>query len=177
LITEPDPTVGPPLIGALMRMPVDAVRARMLAGLHGAGFTDLVTAHFTVLRYPGPDNRRPSDLADEARMTRQAMNYLLGELERLGYLTRDPDPDDQRSKRVHLTERGYAARRTIRDVVREIEAEWEQELGPTNFAQLRRLLVELNSTRLLRETRASQPRRDGSLRPPRAASARGQPRT
>ena len=47
-------------------------------------------------------------------MTRQAMNYLLGELERLGYLTRRDDPEDRRSKRVQLTERGHALVRTIR---------------------------------------------------------------
>lgn len=109
-----------------MRMPVDAVRVRMLAGLHEAGFTDLVPAHFNVLRYPGPDNRRPSEVAHEVRMSKQAMNYLLGDLERLGYLTREGDPDDRRSKRIHLTERGHAARRTIRNTVREIEAQWDR---------------------------------------------------
>ena len=30
--------------------------------------------------------------------TKQAMNYLLGQLQQLGYLSRDDDPDDQRSK-------------------------------------------------------------------------------
>jgi hypothetical protein len=79
--------LGPPLIGALLRMPLDAVVARILAGLHEAGFTDLVPAHFPVLRYPGPENRRPSELAAEARMTKQAMNYLLGQMQQLGYLT------------------------------------------------------------------------------------------
>jgi DNA-binding MarR family transcriptional regulator len=158
LITDADSTVGPPLIGALLRMPLDAVRTRMLNGLHEAGFTDIVSAHLAVLRYPGPDNRRPSELADEARMTRQAMNYLLGELERLGYLTREPDPDDQRSKRVQLTQRGLAAGRTTRSIVRQIEAEWEQELGAARFAELRRLLVELNDTDLVRERLAPQAR-------------------
>ena len=43
-------------------------------------------------------------------MTRQAMNYLLGELERLGYLLRRDDPENRRSKRVHLTERGTGGR-------------------------------------------------------------------
>jgi hypothetical protein len=38
-------------------------------------------------------------------------------------------------------------------------------LGPTDFAQLRRLLVELNGTRLLRETITSQPGGDGRPRP------------
>jgi hypothetical protein len=53
-----------------------------------------------VLRYPGAEHRRPSELAADARMTKQAMNYLLGQMQRLGYLTRDDDPDDQRFKRV-----------------------------------------------------------------------------
>lgn len=135
----------PPLIGALLRIPLDAVRARILSGLHEAGFTDIVTAHFAVLRYPGPDNRRPLDLAAEARMTKQAMNYLLGQLERLGYLTRREDPDDQRSKRIHLTERGHAARDAIRKIVGQVEAEWERQLGQPEFERLHYLLVELNA--------------------------------
>ena len=111
---------------------------RILAGLHNAGFTDLVPAHFPVLRYPGPGDRRPSELAAEAGMTKQAMNYLLGQMQQLGYLTRDDDPDDQRFKRVRLTERGHAAAQAIRAIVADIEAELGQELGPAQFDQLRR---------------------------------------
>ena len=151
-----------PLIGALLRMPADAVLERILAGLHEDGFTDLNAAHLPLLRYPGPENRRPSDLATEARMTRQAMNYLLGELERLGYLTRRDDPEDRRSKRVQLTERGHALVRTIRRTVRRIEAEWEQELGAARFAQLRQLLIDLNATRMVRELHGPQPGTAGS---------------
>ncbi len=128
-----------------MRMPVDAVYQRMLAELHAAGFTDLVQAHFAVLRYPGPDDRRPSDLAAEVGMTRQAMNYLLGQLEAAGYLVRRDDPEDRRSKRIHLTERGRAVRDTIRRTVAAIEHDLEQQLGCERFAQLRALLVELNT--------------------------------
>ena len=148
---QPEHAAGPPLIGALLRMPVDAVLERMLAGLHEDGFTDLNAAHLPLLRYPGPENRRPSELASDARVTKQAMNYLLGELERLGYLIRRDDPEDRRSKRVHLTERGHAVVRTIRRTVRRIEAEWEQELGPARFAQLRELLKALNATSIVRE--------------------------
>jgi DNA-binding MarR family transcriptional regulator len=143
---EPESSAGPPLIGALMRIPVDAVYARMLADLHVAGFTDLVPAHFAVLRYPGPDGRRPSELAAEAGTTRQAMNYLLGQLEQGGYLLRDHDPGDRRSRRVHLTERGNAVARTIRATVASIETDLERELGPEHFAQMRERLTELNAT-------------------------------
>src|ERR1700745_1899648 len=89
----------PPLIGALLRIPFETVRERMLAGLHERGYTDLIAAHLDVFQYPGPDNQRPIDLAAQTRMSKQALNYLLGQLEQLGYLTREIDEGDQRSKR------------------------------------------------------------------------------
>jgi DNA-binding MarR family transcriptional regulator len=133
----------PPLIGALLRVPWERVRERMLTGLHDRGFTDLVAAHVEVWRYPGPENQRPLDLATQTRMSKQALNYLLGQLEQLGYLTREPDPSDQRSKRVRLTPRGRAASRAIYEIVQQVEQEWEQQLGPRKYGQLRRLLVHL----------------------------------
>ena len=135
--------VGPPLIGALLRIPFETVRGRMLAGLHEAGFTDLIPAHLDVFQYPGPENMRPSELAAHTRMSKQALNYLLGQLEQLGYLTREADDTDQRSKRIRLTPRGRTAGMAIREIVQEVEGEWEQQLGARNFAQLRQLLEQL----------------------------------
>jgi len=139
------PTPPPPLIGALLRMPSETVRDRMLAGLRQRGYTDLIAAHLNVLQYPGPENQRPSELATQTRMTKQALNYLLGQLEQLGYLIRQDDHADQRSKRIHLTPRGHAAIKAIREIVLEVEAEWEQQLGPRQFAQLRDLLAQLHA--------------------------------
>ena len=136
-------------------MPVDAIVARMLAGLHDAGFTDIVAAHLRLLRYPGPQGRRPSDLAAESGMTKQAVNYLLRQLEQLGYLTRTGDEHDQRSKRIQLTERGLAAATNVRGTVRQIELELEAELGARRFAQLRALLVDLNDSALVRGHQAN----------------------
>jgi DNA-binding MarR family transcriptional regulator len=139
-----------PLIGALLRRPTEVVHLRILREANEAGFTDLVTAHLAVLRYPGPNGRRPSELAAEVGATKQAMNYLLGQLEQLGYLERRDDPDDQRSKRVYLTRRGEALRTRIRRTVTTIEEELEAELGASSYAQLRRLLVRLNATDMVR---------------------------
>jgi DNA-binding MarR family transcriptional regulator len=145
--TLPDPTapLGPPLIGALLRMPVDVIRGRMLAALHERGFTDVVPAHLAVMRWPGPQGLRPSELADRIGMTRQATNYLLGQLEGLGYLERRPDPDDQRSRRVHLTPRGREVGATMRDAVTEVEAEWSALLGAEDFGRLASILERLNA--------------------------------
>ena len=135
---------GPPLIGALLRVPWEAVQRHMLERLHEHGFDDLDAAHVNVFQYPGPQGARPSELATRLRISKQALNYLLGELERLDYLERRPDPDDQRSKRVALTRRGTSAIGVIREAVGELEAAWAKELGPKHFAQLRNLLLELN---------------------------------
>jgi DNA-binding MarR family transcriptional regulator len=135
---------GPPLIGALLRMPWEAVQRRMLDRLHENGFDDLDAAHLNVFQYPGPQGARPSELAARLRLSKQALNYLLGELERLGYLEREPDPDDQRSKRVALTTRGVEAIGVIREAVAEMEAAWSDQIGQRRFEQLRSLLVEIN---------------------------------
>jgi DNA-binding MarR family transcriptional regulator len=135
---------GPPLIGALLRMPWESVHERMLAGLRERGFTDLGPSHLSVLQWPGPDDLRPSELAAQIRMSKQALNYLLGQLELMGYLQRHDDPRDQRFKRIALTDRGQRAARAMRDVVQEVETEWEQQLGAERFAQLRLLLTDLN---------------------------------
>ena len=134
----------PALIGALLRIPWEAVQRHMLARLHERGFDDLDPAHLSVFQYPGPQGARPTELAARLRISKQALNYLLGELERLDYLERRPDPDDLRSKRVALTRRGTSAVRSIREAVGEVETAWEQQLGPKRFAQLRGLLLELN---------------------------------
>jgi DNA-binding MarR family transcriptional regulator len=141
-----DPAFGPPMIGALLRAPWEIVQRHMLDRLHERGFDDLDAAHLNVFQYPGPQGARPTELATRLRMTKQALNYLLRELERLDYLERQPHPDDLRSKRVALTERGKAAIHVIRDAVAELETAWAQRLGAERFSQLRSLLVELNES-------------------------------
>ena len=135
---------GPPLIGALLRVPWEEVQRHMLVRLHEHGFDDLDAAHLDVFQYPGPQGARPSELAARLRMSKQALNYLLGQLERLDYLERRPDPDDLRSKRIVLTPRGTTAVHALRDAVAELEIAWAQRLGPQRFDQLRSLLLELN---------------------------------
>ena len=141
-----EPAVGPPLIGALLRGPLEVVRRHMLERLHERGFADLEAAHLNVLQYPGPHGMRPSELAARLRISKQALNYQLGHLERLGYLGRRQDPDDGRSTRIILTDRGLSLIPVIREAVGEVETAWTQQLGPKRFAQLRSLLLELNGS-------------------------------
>ena len=140
--TSPEP-LGPPLIGALLRLPWEAVQEHILERLHREGFTDVDPSYLIVVQYPGPQGERPSDLAARLRISKQALNHLLGQLEHLGYLKRQPDPDDKRSKRIALTPRGTKAATTIREAVAEMEDIWTQQLGTKRFNQLRTLLRDL----------------------------------
>ena len=135
---------GPPMIGALLRVPLQAVQLHMLARLHERGFDDFDEAYLPLMRYPGPQGLRPTDIATQLGISKQALNYLLRETERLGYIEREPHPEDLRSKRIVLTDRGAAAAEVIRDAVREMEARWSNEMGANKFERLRALLIELN---------------------------------
>ena len=137
---------GPPLIGALLRAPWEAVQRHILTRLHEHGFDDFDAAYLPVFTYPGPQGTRPTELAARLRISKQSLNYLLGELERRGYVERRPDPDDLRSKRIVLTPRGTSTVPVIRDAVAEMEAAWSARLGAKRFGQLRRLLLDLNAS-------------------------------
>jgi DNA-binding MarR family transcriptional regulator len=132
---------GEMLIGALLRVPGQAIHRRLIAELNAAGFDELRLPHIAVLQFPGPDGVRPGVLAERAGMSKQAMNQLLGSLEGFGYLVRAPAPDGRGTRVVRLTGRGRAAYAKIIDILRDIEREWSAGLGPQRFAQLKELLV------------------------------------
>lgn len=138
------------LIGALLRVPAEAIHRRIIRELNAAGFKGLSLAHMAVLRFPGPDGVRPGVLAERAGMSKQAMNRLLGTLEDLGYLARSDAPDEGRARIVHFTKRGHAAYLRIIEVLREIEREWKAELGARDFAELKKLLFRVWESPLVR---------------------------
>ena len=112
-----------PTAGALLRMTYQGIRERQLAAVIANGFDDLNQPLLNVFLYPSPDRSRPSELAERANMTKQAMNYLLGQLEARGYIERRAEKGSSR-RLVFLTSRGRRVRETILAVVTEVEAEW-----------------------------------------------------
>jgi DNA-binding MarR family transcriptional regulator len=128
------------MIGALLRVPSEAIHRRIIKELNASGFTELRLPHMAVLRYPGPEGVRPSELAERAGMSKQAMNQLLKSLEGYGYLARSDAPDESRARIIALSERGRAAYARILEILRDIEREWRGELGEESFSQLKSLL-------------------------------------
>jgi DNA-binding MarR family transcriptional regulator len=129
------------MIGALLRLPHEAVVTRMLAALRREGL-ELSQTELGVFLFPGPDGRRPSDLARQCGMTRQAMNYVLTGLEEGGYLQRH-DAETPNGRVVRTTERGRRVIRVLRAEIDEIEREWSAHLGTGRYGQLRDSLYEI----------------------------------
>lgn len=141
---------GDMLIGALLRVPAQAIHRRIIRELNTAGFDELRLPHIAVLQFPGPDGVSPGTLAERAGVSKQAMNRLLRSLEALGYIVRSDAPDEGRMRIVRYTKRGRAADAKIHDILRDIEHEWSAELGSKHFAQLKELLSRVWESSLTR---------------------------
>src|SRR5579859_3932830 len=118
--SSPPPTPVSPqemLIGALLRVPAQAIHRRIINGLNAAGFEELRVPHMAVLQFPGPDRVRPGMLADRAGMSKQAVNQLLRSLEGLGYVARSDAPNEGRARIIRFTKRGRAAYSKIHDIL------------------------------------------------------------
>ena len=138
------------LIGALLRLPAQAIHRRIIRELNAAGFEGLRVPHMAVLQFPGLDRVRPAVLAERAGISRQAMNQLLRSLEALGYIVRSDAPHEGRARIIRLTRRGRDAYAKIHEILRDIEREWSAELGPRRFAELKTLLLRVWNSPLAR---------------------------
>ncbi len=135
---------GPPVpIGALFRFGLHEIRNRIATGVREAGFEDVRPAHVTLFRWPGPDGRRPGEVAADVRISKQRVNDLLRDLDRLGYLSLERDRDDNRARIIRLTARGRRLHQIAVGIHAQIETEWSQAIGSKRYNQLRRALDDL----------------------------------
>jgi len=138
-----DPSLGGPYVGALMRMTWQWVWERIYAGVATAGYDDITRAHIAIFRYPTPEWRRPTEIAEQLQISKQSVHELISHLEQQGYLTREPDPTDGRARIIRFTDRGHELGRTINQLALAAELHIAHLLGDRRFAQLRLALEEL----------------------------------
>src|SRR4029453_10480151 len=80
------------------------------ADLGERGYPDLRPGHAALfLSVHRPSGSRLTDLAEQTRLTKQAMMSMVDDLESRGYVRRVPDPQDARAKLVRLTPHGRRA--------------------------------------------------------------------
>jgi DNA-binding MarR family transcriptional regulator len=131
------------LIAALLHFAADAIDRQVHEGFLAAGITDIRPAHEIVFGVLSPEGDRVVDLAQRARMTKQAMGYLVIYLEERGYLERTTDPKDGRAQIVRRTEKGWEVNRLAKQLVQQVQDEWAEQLGQESMNQLIGLLREL----------------------------------
>jgi DNA-binding MarR family transcriptional regulator len=144
-----------PYVSALLRWAYRITRERSLRALMDHGFTDLNQALLSAFFYPPPDGVRPTDLAANANMTKQAMNYLLSQLESLGYMERRAEKRGGR-RLVYLTRRGWLVFETIWTAQQQLELEWEQFLGKKRFNEFMSALRQISPVNSENGPRAGQ---------------------
>jgi MarR family transcriptional regulator, organic hydroperoxide resistance regulator len=97
-------------------------------------------ASMPVLVYLSARDHSQRELAAATGVTEQTMSRILARMERLGYVTRKPHPDDRRRHVISLTESGGAVLREAADRERS-EAMVVRGLDDTQVVALRRTLA------------------------------------
>ena len=86
-------------------------------------------------------------MAARAWLTKATVVHAVDELERLGYVTREPDPTDRRAKLVVSTARAREAEQVAREAIADMRAAWAKLIGEEEMdaleAGLRRLRAAL----------------------------------
>jgi len=135
----PEPVSPParPLPALLTEVKLAAIR-KLLGRLAEAGHPDIREGYGCVFGFIDLEHgSRLTELAERAGLTKQAIGEAVTELERLGYVVREPDPLDRRAKIIKLTERGLDGCIKGRRLFGEIEQEWAEEIGPELVAAMR----------------------------------------
>jgi DNA-binding MarR family transcriptional regulator len=120
-----------------------AAETKIMEALREAGFDDLTVAQCRIAQRLSPNGIRITALAEQARVTKQTAGALIGELERSGYVVRQPDPADARARLVVLSARGREVCAAAAAEVAKVEAEWRSHVGPEAYGHLRDMLMSL----------------------------------
>lgn len=126
-----------PAIGAASRSMIAAMMARLAA----RGFDGMTPSFAGLIPLLDANGARPSVLAQQSGVTKQATSQLLRELKKRGYVEEVPDPTDTRAKIVRLTRRGVALREACLLVRGELNVLASETLGETSLARLKRDLM------------------------------------
>jgi DNA-binding MarR family transcriptional regulator len=132
-----------PLIGLLLRLIYQHYSADIDAALREAGFADIRPGAANVFPFVPPEGITVTRLAELARVRKQSMAQAVDQLEASGYVERRPNPDDQRSRLVFLTDRGASVPPVTHAAAQHVEERWAELIGQTEFDALRGSLLRL----------------------------------
>jgi DNA-binding MarR family transcriptional regulator len=130
-------------LGILLFTANRALEQRAFDAVAAAGFSDITLAQARVAARIGPTGSRVTDLAEQARVTKQTAAFLVEQLEAAGYVQRVPDPTDGRARLVQLTPRARQVAQVADAEVEQVLAEWSDHVGQERLRQMHETLHDL----------------------------------
>jgi DNA-binding MarR family transcriptional regulator len=134
-----------PTVPALVNLVAASGVPHLRAAFAAAGLDGIRPAQAVALVPLAAGGLHASDLADQLRVSRQAIAQGVAALERHGYVTRVPDPADARAQIIELTPHGRQALRVMRSNALDLEKRWQDILGQKRLEELRKILQTLLS--------------------------------
>jgi DNA-binding MarR family transcriptional regulator len=132
-----------PNLGILLFVAYRALEQRAHDALVAADITDITLAQARIAARIGPHGIRVSELAEQARVTKQSAAFLIEQLEATGYVERVPDPADRRARLVRLTARADRVVTAANTEVERVLAEWAEHVGADRLRQVHDTLLDL----------------------------------
>jgi DNA-binding MarR family transcriptional regulator len=130
-------------LGILLFVANRALEQRAFDAIVAAGITDITLAQARVAALIAPNGSRVSDLAEQARVSKQSAASLVAQLEKAGYVERVPDPTDGRARLVRLTPRSRRVAEAADAEVERVLAEWADHIGDDRLQKLHEILRDL----------------------------------
>jgi DNA-binding MarR family transcriptional regulator len=128
-------------LARLFLMGAHSLVTRLHERLAEEGFRELRPAFAFVLLASRERALTGNDVAQLMGMTKQAASKLVDAMEAEHYLTRKPDPDDARAKRLHIAPKGKRLLAAAERIYGELESEWGRQIGMLRVDAMRRDLV------------------------------------
>src|SRR3954470_1986987 len=127
-------------LGILLFVANRALEQRAYDAVLAAGITDITLTQARIAARIAPNGSRVSDLAEQARVTKQSAASLIEQLERAEYVERVPDPTDGRARLVRVTPRLQRVAEVADAEVARVLAEWADHLGDDRLKELHEIL-------------------------------------
>jgi DNA-binding MarR family transcriptional regulator len=141
------------------------VQQELFAALADQGHPRVRPRHGAVLAYLDAEGTRATELSQRSGQHKQIIGTIVDELAELGYVRREPDPNDRRAKLIVPTPHGIDEITKARAILAAIEQRHQQALGADTYATFKRTFQEL--TRLQRAWREEPtPSRAPATAPP-----------
>ena len=129
-------------VGRLIRKPYLEMIELLYKRLEQEGFEGTNVMYSPIFQFIDT-GKRLTQLATLAKTSKQHMKFLLGNLEKMGYTQKVPDPTDKRAVIYSLTKKGHDRRARSYEVLAEIERTWSEFIGPAKMDELKLLLTDL----------------------------------